>query len=166
MKKIFNFVFLIILFVVSFVAFFPKEKLYFLLQKELLVHNISIDSQKITDNPFSIELANSFILLSGSKIASIGKTNISIIGINMENINAINSFKNIVPNVKTINIKYSIGKFATIRGDFGEIIGYFDLSNKKVIFEAKIKKNIYEKYHTLFSNFKKIGDKYSYEFTF
>ena len=54
MKKLFGFIFVTLLFFISIVAFFPKEKLYFLLQKELLVHDVTVKSQKISPEPFSI----------------------------------------------------------------------------------------------------------------
>ena len=166
MKKIFGFIFLLILFVVSFIGFFPKDKVYFLLQKELLVHDISINSQKVKTQPFSIGTENSFLLLSGTRISKIDTINVSLTGIVATNIKAINSFKNIVPDIKSLNINYTLGKFATVSGDFGKIFGFLDLSNKKIIFEANIKRNVWKKYNTIFSNFKKVGDKYTYEFTF
>ena len=166
MKKTFGFIFLVILFMASFVAFFPKEKLYFLLQKELLVHNISIDSQDITDYPFSIALNNNNILLSGSEVVSIEKVNISLTGIDADNIKGINSFKSIIPDIKSLNLNYTIGQFMSAKGNFGEVTGRLDISKKKLVFDANIKHKSWVKYNTIFSNFKKKGDKYSYEFNF
>ena len=89
MKKLFSFIFITFLFFISVVAFFPKDKLYYLLQKELLVHDVSINSQKIASAPFSIGTDNTYVYLSGSKVINIGKVHISLLGINIKNIKAI-----------------------------------------------------------------------------
>ncbi len=166
MKKLFGFLFVTFLFFISIVAFFPKEKLYFLLQKELLVHDISVDSQKILPSAFSIATNNTFVLLSGAKVVKVGEIDFSVLGVNIKNIKGINTFKNLLPEISNISIDYKSGHFASVMGDFGAVLGYFDLANRKITFEANIKHNIWKKYNTIFSNFKKIGDKYTYEFTF
>jgi len=166
MKKLFGFIFVTLLFFISIVAFFPKEKLYFLLQKELLVHDISVNSQEVSSSPFSITTNNTFVLLSGAKVAKVGEIDFSVLGINIKNIEGTNSFKNVVPDISSVSIDYKFGQFANVQGSFGSVLGYFDLTNRKITFEANIKHNIWKKYNTLFSNFKKIGDKYTYEFTF
>ncbi|WP_373035036.1 hypothetical protein [Sulfurimonas sp.] len=165
MKKIFNVIFLVFIFIASFIIFFPKEKLYYYAQEKLLVYNIMIESKSIKSQPFSLDVQQSYILLSGSRVASIKHFNISLFGMNFEGVEGIGAFKSTVPASKQINIFYKPGTFAKVNGDFGEIIGTLDIGEKKIIFEAKIQQAVKNKYSMLFAKFKKVGDIYVYEIT-
>lgn len=165
MKKFLNIIFLVLVFIASFVIFFPKEKLYYYAQEKLLVYNIMIESKSIKSQPFSLDAQQSYVLLSGSRIASIKHFNISLFGMTFEDVQGIGAFKSTVPDSKEIHISYKPGTFAKIDGDFGEIVGILDISDKKIIFEAKIQEAVKNKYNMLFSKFKKVGEIYVYEIT-
>jgi len=165
MKKFFNILFLVILFIASFIAFFPKEKLYYYGQKKLLPYNIMVQSKAIQSEPFSLDIQQSSIFLSGSKIATLQHCTISLLGIHCKNIEAIGTFKSTIPTFKQIDIFYKPGVFATINGDFGTITATLDIKEKKIIFKAKIEQAVKNRYKILFATFKKRGDIYVYEIT-
>jgi len=165
MKKVFNVIFLVFIFIASFTLFFPKEKLYYYAQEKLLAHNIMIESKNITSQPFSLDVQKSYVLLSGSRVASIKHFNISLFGMNVEDVQGIGAFKSAVPSLKQINLLFKPGVFAKIDGDFGEIIGTINISKKKIILKANIQQAVKNKYSMIFSKFKKKGDIYVYEIT-
>ena len=165
MKKFFNIIFLVLVFTASFVIFFPKEKLFYYAQKKLSAYNIMIESKNIKSQPFSLDVKKSYILLSGSRVASIKHFNISLFKMNFEDVQGIGAFKRTIPTAKEIDIFYKPGIFAKADGDFGEIIGTLDIKKKKIIFKAKIQQAVKNKYSMLFSKFKKVGDVYVYEIT-
>jgi len=166
MKKVFNFLFLTTLFVVSFVAFFPKEKIYSLLQNELMPYSVALESQKVDSNPFSLDLKNTAVLLSGSQVAKIRKAHISLVGMSFEGISAVGSFREYVPVINSIDIKYKTGEFLDVISDAGTARGIVDISAKKLIFEVKLKPTEIQKYAKALTQFKKVGDKYVYELNF
>ncbi|WP_455756674.1 hypothetical protein [Sulfurimonas sp.] len=166
MKKTLNIIFLTFVLFTSFVVFYPKDKLYYLLQEKLLAYNVTLESQKIKSNAFSLEIENSYVLLSGSKIASFKKLNLSFFGILIEDVKTLGTFTNTLPHAKTIEVDFGIGEIAVAKGDFGEILATLNLSNKKIIVDAKINSAIKGKYNMIFAKFKKVGDKYVYEFSF
>jgi len=165
MKKFFNVIFLIFIFIASFVIFFPKEKLFYYAQEKLLAYNIMIEPRDVKSQLFSLDLQKTYVLLSGSRVASIKHANISLFGANFEDVEGIGAFKSTVPTAKEINIFYKPGVFAKVKGDFGEIIATFNISKKKIILVAKIQQAVKNKYNMLFSKFKKVGDIYVYEIT-
>jgi hypothetical protein len=166
MKKILNSLFLTFVLVSSFVVVFPKDKLYSLLQNELLTYNITLESKDVASKPFSLNIQNSDVFLSGSKILSIQMSNIGFFGADFEGIVSHGTFKDMIPNIKNINVSYSIGEFAKASGNFGEVKASLNLSDKKIIIEAAINQATKNKYAIIFAKFNKSGDKYVYEFSF
>ena len=166
MKKLLNIIFLSLVFITTFVVFFPKDKLYFYLQKKLLAYNVVLESEEVISNPCSIDVKNTYVLLSGSRIASIKNLHVSLLGIKLENVRAQGNFQNTMPSAKTIDVGLGIPEFANANGTFGTIVGKVDISNKKLIVDAKITPAIKNKYNMLFNQFKQKGDIYVYELPF
>ena len=159
-------VFLILLFIGVFIVSFPKDRLYNATMETLNNHDIQVVPQNKTLTSLNWKLNNTELYLSKSTIAKVKNIDISLTGINIKNIKGQNAFKDMLPEIKNININYKIGEFCTILGDFGKIIGTVDITNRKVIFLASIKLPVYIKYKTIFGQFKKSDKGYIYEYSF
>ncbi|MEA1956658.1 MAG: hypothetical protein U9N02_09245 [Campylobacterota bacterium] len=166
MKKLLNFLFLFILFIISFIVFFPKDKLYFLLEKELLNYNITIKSQSMESNPFNFKMKNSTIYLSGAEVAKVNDFTISLLGININNIKPASSFKDMIPNIDNVKINYKTGDFLDITSKAGKAIGNIDLDNNNLTIKIKPEKNQINKYSKLLRELKKDGENYVFKYNF
>ena len=158
--------FLILLFVGVFIVSFPKDKLYNTSMEKLNTYDIQVVPQNKNFTTFGWELKNSKLYLSKSNIAKVKNIDISLIEIDINDIEWKGSFKDMLPKIKNININYKTDEFCTIVGKFGKVVGKLDLTNKKVIFTADIKLPIYIKYKTIFGQFKKSNKGYIYEYSF
>ena len=166
MRKILSTLFLTLVLLTSFIAFFPKDKLYFFLQEKLLAYNVQVESSSVKSKAFALDIKKSYILLSGARVAKVGEIHISLLGVTLKNVQALGSFKNMVPTLKSVKIEYLPKISGVAGGDFGKIDSRVSLSEKKVIFEAKVNQAVKNRYKMIFAEFKKVGDKYVYEFSF
>ena len=166
MKKFLNIVFLFFVLLTSFVVFFPKEKLYYLLEEKLLAYSVTLETQEVKSNPFSLDIQNTHILLAGSQIASFRGLNISIFGATAKDVKTVGAFANKLPHAKSIKLDFGISKIGVVKGSFGEILAILDVFERKITLEAKINSATKNRYRDIFAQFKKQGDKYVYNYSF
>ena len=165
MKKILNTIFLTFVLFSSFVAFFPKEKLYYLLEKQLQPYSITLAAKEIRPNAFSLDLDNLSVFLAGSKVAEIKHLHLSLAGVKLEEVQTVGMIATEAPNIKMAEINF-VGLRAVIKGAFGSVDADGDIFKHKVVVVAKISATTKRKYSTIFGAFKRVGDKYVYNYSF
>jgi hypothetical protein len=142
-----------ILFIVSFIAFLPKENLYFYLLENLKTKNISIVNEKTTKNLFDFEILDATVKYHDIKALNIETTTISTYlfstNINLENI----LFDGV--NIEHLNINLSIFSpdifNIKIGGKALSGHGTYDKNSKKLILFLKPTNQIVTKYGMIFS---------------
>lgn len=159
---------LILVFILTFLISFPKNKVYELVLDNLAKYDVSIVSQDKDISSLGIELDNNNIYLSGAKIAKVSKIDFEMYRIKANNIRFSGSFKQMLPSIEEALVYIKLGDFLNVTGKFGTIVGNLDISNKKIILTANITSNMYNKYRNVFKIFKKSKDTkgYIYEFNF
>lgn len=175
MKFLFKAVFLLVLFLISLLAFFPKVELYNLLEKELSKQNIIISNEIRETKLLGLKIKGADVYYDGIDFAFIKEidflTYLFYTNINISNIRVSKDFKNMIPSkIESITIKHNILSFnkATIHslGDFGEFNADILLFERKIIGELKPSNNMKSKYRSLLREFKLVEGKYKYEFKF
>lgn len=166
MKKVLHFLFLTLVFLATFVALFPKEKLYYFLQEKLVAYNVTLESEKVISHPFSLELKNTNVLLANSKVASVKNLNLTLLGLELLNVRSLGNFKNMLPPADLIDVTFTLGEFGVAQGSFGAIHTKLDLDTKKIIIEADINQAVKNQYNMAFGQFKQEGEVYVYELSF
>ena len=157
---------LVMVFIVTFVISFPKDRVYHLLINSLESYDIQLQSKDTDISALGIDMKNSEIYMSQSQVGYIDSIDIGLFSMKMENVRFQNSVKQMVPDIKELNLFLSLGEFLNISGKFGSIAGTIDLGNRKIVFVANIKDSIYKKYKNAFGVFKKVKNKkgeYIYE---
>ncbi|RLA84573.1 MAG: hypothetical protein DRG78_01055 [Epsilonproteobacteria bacterium] len=158
---------LIVIFVVTFVISFPKDKVYYFILDNLLAYNIQIEPKQKDISAFGIDLKSNSIYLSQSKIGYVENIDIGILSLELDNIKFAGVFKQTLPNIKELNVYLKVGDFFDVVGDFGSVVGNLNIMDRKIVFKANIKANAYQKYKNIFGMFKKsksVKGEYIYEF--
>ncbi|WP_044417269.1 hypothetical protein [Halarcobacter anaerophilus] len=141
MKKILKFLFLFLFFIFSLIYLFPKENLYFFVEKKLQNYKIVISNETINFNLSGVVLKNFDLYYDGIKIAK----------------------------VESLNIKYSLFDFDKIQlssqsKELGSLKGVFDLIKLKLDVALLPKKDLKDKYSSLLKQFKMKNGAYLYEY--
>lgn len=141
MKKILKFLFLFLFFIFSLIYLFPKENLYFFVEKKLQNYKIVISKETINFNLSGVVIKNFDLYYDGIKIAK----------------------------VESLNIKYSLFDFDKIQlssqsKELGSLKGAFDLIKLKLDVALLPKKGLKDKYSSLLKQFKMKNGAYLYEY--
>lgn len=163
MRGFLNVLFLTLIVIVSFVVFFPKEKLYSLAQEKLKDYSVAIETKSVNSEMFSLELLELEAFLSGSRVASVGDASFGLFSVRLNDVRAMGSFADMMPVISVVDARIGFGEIARASGNFGEVVACVLWSEKKIILEAFISDSIKNKYKIIFAKFKKEGDKYIYE---
>ena len=166
MKKVLNFLFLSIVFVVSFVVVFPKEKLYFLANEKLKAYDVSLESSKLESSSTGLMVENTYVLLAGARVASIRNMDLSLFGIEIQRVRLLGNFASMFPRVDLVDVSYDFDEFAKASGNFGDIVASIDRASNSLILKAKVEKKTIKKYNLVFLNFKNVGGEYVYKLHF
>jgi hypothetical protein len=131
----------ILLFWVALIVFMPKEELYFSLEKVLAKQGIEINEAKISEGMFSLDLQELTIYAKGIKVATVQEiqcfTLLFYTKITMDNISVDKALSSMIPvKLEKVQLTHSIllpMKVAlTGEGDFGQVTGSIDLSERKI----------------------------------
>jgi len=166
MKKILSSVFLTFVLFMSFIVFFPKQKLYYLLQERVLPYSVRVEAGSVTPSAFSLDLQNISILLADSKVAHAKSAHLSLLGMELNDIKTAGMLADGLPDIKKVAITFGVGAKGVITGEFGKVLANLDIFKRKIVVEAKININVKNRYKMIFSQFKKVGDKYVYKYSF
>ncbi len=157
-------IFLCVLFIVVFIFVFPKEAVYNLAIESLSKENIHLISASKNISLSNIYLNDTKVYLSGALVATIKSADVGVFGSEVKELEFIGSFHDAIPKIKNISIGYDIDKLCVVAGGFGKLIVKLDIKDKKIIVQADIKSNVYEKYKMIFGQFKKLKQGYIYEY--
>lgn len=160
---------LILIFFITFIISFPKDKIYYFILNSADKYNVQIVNQNKQISLFDIKLNENKIYLSKAYIGTIDEINIKLYNLSISNIVFENTFKDMIPNIDTLNIYPLLNGFLNIKGKFGAVVGDINLMDKKVLLKANITEAIYNKYKNIFKIFKKSKEEkgiYIYEYNF
>ncbi len=165
----------ILIFFISLFVFLPKEKIYNLAEKKLILQNIIISNEVRKEKTFSLDLNDIEIYYNEINTAIIKEAKINtylfLSSIEITDIRVSNSFRNILPNkIRNLELKHSILDFKKInifsKGDFGEFEAEFLIFENKIIGELKPSYVMRTKYKNLLKQFKLREGRYYYEYKF
>ena len=157
---------LILVFIITFVISFPKQKVYFLILNNLSNYDIQLQTKNKNISPLGIDLKSNDIYMSKSQIGHIDSIDIGLFGLSLNNVKFSGTIKQMIPDIKEVNIYLSMGEFLNISGEFGKIVGNIDLIKREIKIIAKMDVNNYNRYKNIFGVFKQIKNKkgeYIYE---
>lgn len=166
MKKIFNFLFLFLIFILSIYIVFPKERIYYAILEKIQKYKVTIHSQHVKSHLFGFELQNASVFLAGSKIATIKNIYVTPLISQAENFNTFGTFKNTLPHINDVKISLNPNNFISADGNFGSIRSQISFKTKKITIQSQISDETKTKYNMIFNQFKQVGDKYVYEISF
>lgn len=158
----------------SLIFLMPKENLFFTLEKFLAKEKVVISNESHSDNLISLSVRNAEVSYDKLAFGNIEKISAyPLIFVNYLSISDTfisNDFKNMFPRkIDSITALYSIfypfKVLLSFDGDFGEASGSIDIKDRLVQIELtpseKIKKN-----RSFMGKFKKVEDKFIYEYRY
>ena len=161
------------IFLYSLIAFLPKEKV---LNYLLLKSNQPIKLQYTTfdDNFLTLQIHNLKPYFNNIKICKVNKLKTIIFlfdnNIYIHQIIVSDEFKDFIPNIKNMIIRYNIlnPKQITIKANFigAKIQGFVDIFEKKLILNLVAKNQFKHKYKLFIKKFKKTKQGLRFEYNF
>jgi hypothetical protein len=175
MKKIFKLFVYLLLFILFFLIFLPKESFYNFAEKELAKQNIILSNEIRIENLFSLDINKLKIYYEGIEGANI--KNINVLSfffyskVNIENIKLLDSLSSFFPpKIANINLSHSILDYENIdligNGDFGSVAGQINILSRTVTLNLKPSSKMKIKYSKILSQMKLKEGKYIYEYRF
>jgi len=137
--------------ILSFIAFMPKEQLYYFAEQKLNEQNIVISQEEINTKFGALIVSHGVVNAQGVDVAQFNRAKIlPLFFVNratIENIEFLNIAKNFINfDIEKVNLNHTIFKpfIVTIRanGGFGSASGYIDLKNKTIRIDITEAKNI------------------------
>lgn len=126
---------LILVFIVTFLFFLPKQNIYFFLENELSKHEIIISDEKFTSSLTNFEFVDANLYIKGVNIALLNKVNLSLDGLNISS------------------------------KEIGNVSTSFDIDTRSIVIDFNPTKVFIKDYKTVLKQFKKEKNgKYRYEY--
>ncbi len=175
MKKIVKFLLFITLFLFSFWAFFPKEQLYYFLEKELEKKKVVISDEILKEDIFSLNTKEAKIYFEGINVSKVEyfsfKSYIFYSKVEISNMVLIDTFSNFAPSpieslVITHNLLNPIKIDIKSHGLFGDLNGEIDLLSRVLKIELKQSNIMKSKYSNILKNMRFEDGRYIYEYKF
>jgi hypothetical protein len=156
-----------------FIYFLPKENIYFFMEEGLNEQKVILSSEKIEDKGFYLNIKDIDLSYEMIQSAHIKDSNINFFilynSIDASDIMISESLSKMMPtNIKNVSMSYTIFNPLKIdiksSGEFGEVSGYIDLSDKKITLKLLPSKLMKNRYRSALNNFKKNKEgEYIYE---
>ena len=166
MKKLLLFFMVVILFLVTFVVSFPKDRLYALMQNELQKKSVQLSSRELNSHLLSLELKENSVSYENIKILNIDYAKFSFVGVNIRNISSDGTFETIFPNIKSVDIRFKTGRFLDIKSSIANAKGMLDLKNRTLNIVISPKSQEFLNYKMLLKKLKKEGGNYVFKYSF
>jgi len=175
MKFLVKVVLLVALFFTSFLYFLPKKNIYFQLEKELYKKHVVILDETFKEKPFGLLIKNMEVFYDGLNAGIASNLDFTsclfFTKIDINKVRVSKSFEHILPlKIDEIIVEHKVFSFSKVnivaRGDFGEIKGFYDIFEKKIVGELKPSSLVKSKYKMILRTFKLKNGKYEYEFKF
>jgi len=172
--KIFKFILILFVLIYSIIAFFPKEKGLNYVNNRLNKQKIMIDYKNFSDNLLGFEILGIRPYYEDLDVGEIEKVKFNIFlfdnKIILNNFIVSDNFKDFIPNIKKVFIKYNILNpkkiFIKVRFIGGKIDGFIDIVNKKVLLKLDAKSSFKNRYKLFIQNFKKNKKGLVFEYNF
>lgn len=164
-----------VFFMISLMLFFPKENLYFFVEKKLLEKKIVISDEQVESKLFSFIVSNADVYYKGIKFSKVKTVDIDtylfVNSINIKKIKISDGFKSFVPqNIDNIKLKYSVLNPMIIEiistGEFGSLSGNINVLDRTIIVYLKASNKMKNKYKNILKQMKPEEGEYTYEYKF
>lgn len=164
-----------VFFIISLMLFFPKENLYFFVEKKLLEKKIVISDEQVESKLFSFIVSNADVYYEGIKFSKVKTVDIDtylfVNSINIKKIKISDGFKSFVPqNIDNIKLKYSVLNPMIIEiistGEFGSLSGNINVLDRTIIVYLKASNKMKNKYKNILKQMKPEEGEYTYEYKF
>lgn len=175
LKSIVKYFIYFVFFMTCLISFFPKENLYFLLEKKLAPYKVIVSNEKLNEKAFSLLIKDATIYYNDIEFATLQNMSIStyvfLNKINVKNVQVLDDFKNFIPQkIEYINMQYSIMNPTLIdvnsKGEFGEINGVIYLFDRTIKLYLQASPIMKSKYGTILKQMKFEEGRYIYEYKF
>lgn len=172
MKKILKFLTLLLLFIISFIVFLPKENLYYLLEKKLLEKQIIIFDEQLSSKLTGLTITNAMVSYQDEDIALFKSLDIEtyfgISNVRLEEIALAGYLKTLIPSkVQKLDLQHSLLEPQKIKviakGEFGEFTGEVLFLENRFVGELHPSKLLKSKYRNLLREFQLKEGRYLYE---
>ena len=163
-KKLLLFLAYSAFFIVSLMAFFPKENIYFLLEKELKNFDVIISKEHVSSTLLSLNLQKLEVTTKGIESALIEDVSVTLLvfsnSMTLENIKLSSLVEAYLPSkIDALQVTYTIFDPLHINavgtGSFGEAEASFNISSRELEVILKPSKKMLSKYRNSLRRFKK-----------
>jgi len=163
-KKLLLFLAYSTFFIVALMAFFPKENIYFLLEKELKNFDVVISKEHVDSSLLSLNLQNLEITTKGIESALIDEASVTLLvfsnSIKLGNIKLSSLVEAYLPSrIDELEVTYTVFDplhlNAVGMGAFGEAEASFNISSRELEVILKPSKKMLSKYRNSLRRFKK-----------
>lgn len=153
---------LIIVFFIGLIGFLPKANLFFLCEKALLEHKVSINYDTLTQTPLQLSVDKASLLYDTVRFGTLSSLEIKPwIFYNALKIDAIiiegNAFKMLPKKLDNLVLKHTLLNphhlFLSALSDLGEIEGFIDLYHQTFILHVKPSNEGKKKYADILRQF-------------
>lgn len=175
-NKLLMFFAYVIFFMLALMYFTPKTNLYYMLEKELVKHELIISDEKVSDKGFVLSLENAVIYMKDIESAQIKELDVKIFAlynaINVTDIKLSEVAGSFIPvKINNVDIRYSVINPLNIvikaQGDFGEASGVVNILEKQLHLNVTPSEIMKKRYRNTMRQLKKQEDgSYSYDKTF
>lgn len=173
MKKVLKFLSIFLIFLVSLLAFLPKEGFYNLLEKELFKTGIILSSETRDERLLSLELNGIEVYYKGIYSAFVKDVNIftCLISskIEINSVSAAKQLRRLIPlKLQTVQLEHSLLSYDLIKikiqSELGEFLGTYDILKKEIKGELIPLEEKKAEYRNLLRQFKFEKGRYFYEY--
>jgi len=174
-KLFFKYVMYFSLFIASFIFFFPKDNLYYLLEKKLSENKLIISNEVLEEKLLSYSIKKPDIYYENTKVSQLKDISFEMLffknSIKLSNIKIVDDFKKMLPEnidfiTVTHNIKNPILLDIQSKGEFGTLSGTIRLYDKIVNINLNASNKMKQKYKSILKQMQLQKGVYTYEYKY
>jgi hypothetical protein len=175
MKTVFKFFLYLLLFIIAFFVFLPKELLYNQIEKALEQNKIVVSNEIRDEKLFGLDIKNADIYFNGINMANVNKISFTsylfYTNIDITDIRLLDSLKNMVPTpINKLKVEHSVLNLDKLSisstGLFGSAKGFVDLKKREVQLEIDASSKMKNSYSQILRTMKLKDGKYIYDYKF
>jgi len=172
-KKVVFYSALLLFFFGMTLFFLPKERLFFLAEKELRTYGIVLQEGAVLPKAFGFELLNTAIYYNGVFVATIEKSDTAIVGfynkLSMHNITPAPFLQEFIPaDITFAQVRYKpllqpLQLQFSLQGPFGTALGSVDIKQRELALTLRLNEKFKKKQTALLRQMKRMKNgEYSY----
>ena len=163
-KKVTKFLGYSLFFILAIMYFTPKVSIYYFLETKLVPHAVTINSEAVIDNAFTLTVNHADISVQSVESANIAETNVKIFAfynrIEFKDITLSSAVQAFIPrHVESADIRYTLlnplNVVAKINGAFGEADVKFNLLERVLHLKIKPSDLMLKEYKSTLQNMSK-----------